>query len=48
VDHLQGYSLGNERMKDFTEDIFTRAGTEVSEGPLGGVLREPVPDRFRD
>ena len=39
-DDLQGYSLGDQMMQDFVEEVFSQTITEVSEGAIRGGAKE--------
>ena len=39
-DDLQGYSLGNQLMQYFVEEVFTQPVTEVGKGAIGRGLEE--------
>ena len=38
--YLQSYSLGNQPVEDFVENILSQTVTEVSKGAIGGGLEE--------
>jgi hypothetical protein len=40
LDYLQDYSLGNQLMQDFIENLLTEAVAEVSEGAIGRGLEK--------